>query len=84
MFFSTPLCGTCRVAERMLEVASATGSTIPLVKININFAPRLRERWTIESVPALVIVENGEPIHTSYAMRSAGDLYLLLKDKKEA
>ncbi|CDN42586.1 MULTISPECIES: thioredoxin family protein [Paenibacillus] len=79
LFFSTPLCGTCRVAERLLEAAASIGGTVPVSKININFAPKLREKWQIRSVPALVILENGQPVETVYAMQSAAALFMRLK-----
>ncbi|MCR2804575.1 thioredoxin family protein [Paenibacillus soyae] len=80
VLFSTPMCGTCKVAERMLEVAEAAGVDYPLSKININFAPRLRERWRIASVPCLVVLKNGQLVRQEYAMRSVDYLYSLLKD----
>ncbi|QJC50922.1 thioredoxin family protein [Paenibacillus albicereus] len=75
LFFATPLCGTCKVAERMLEIAAAAPGAMPVQKLNVNFAPTLRERWRIASVPALALLDNGEPYRIVYAMRSAADLY---------
>lgn len=78
-FFYTPLCGTCKIGLRMLEIVEATGVTLPIAKININFAPSLRDGWRIASVPALVLVEDGEPVRTEYAMQSVDAIYRLLK-----
>ena len=80
ILFSTPMCGTCKVAERMLEIAEAAGIDYPLCKININFAPRLREEWRIASVPCLIVLKNGSIVRQEYAMRSVDYLYSLLKD----
>lgn len=82
VYFFTPLCGTCKLGEQMLRVVKATGGTIPLVKINVNFAPALRERWRIESVPALFIVEQGKVVHKEYALQSVTDLYRLLSSNR--
>ncbi|OMF36950.1 thiol reductase thioredoxin [Paenibacillus sp. FSL H8-0548] len=79
VYFFTPLCGTCKIGERMLEIAQATGISVPLYKLNINYAPRLREQWKIASVPCLVLLENGEPIRNEYAMKSVDHVYLMLK-----
>lgn len=79
VYFFTPLCGTCKIGERMLEIADMTGISVPLYKININFAPRLREQWKISSVPCLALLENGEPIQMEYAMNSVDHVYLMLK-----
>ncbi|MDQ6422700.1 thioredoxin family protein [Paenibacillus sp. LHD-117] len=79
VLFTTPLCGTCKVAERMLEVAEAAGIDYPLYKTNINFSPRLRDEWRIESVPCLVLLKNGQLAQKEYAMRSVDYLFGLLK-----
>jgi len=75
----TPFCGTCKVAERMLEVVQATDRSIQLYKININYAPELRDEWRISSVPCLAVLEGGVPVQFEYTMRSADHLYSLLR-----
>jgi thioredoxin-like negative regulator of GroEL len=79
VYFFTPLCGTCKIGERMLEIAELTGISVPLYKLNINYSPRLREQWQISSVPCLAIVEDGELIQKEYAMQSVDYVYLMLK-----
>lgn len=79
LFVYTPLCGTCKVGERMLEVVQATGSAVPLYKLNINYAPELAEQWQITSVPCLIVLDEGEPIAREYTMRSVDHLHSLLK-----
>lgn len=79
VLFTTPMCGTCKVAERMLEVAQAAGTDYPIYKTNINFTPRLRESWRIASVPCLIVIKNSSVIRQEYAMRSVDYLYKLLK-----
>ncbi len=75
----TPFCGTCQLAERMLEIAQATGITVPLSKLNINYAPTLIEAWKVVSVPCFVLLEDGKPIHMTYAMKSVDHLYNLIR-----
>ena len=78
LFFFTPFCGTCKLTERMLNIVLETGNIIPLSKMNINYAPFLRDSWKISSVPCLVILQNGAPVQIQYAMSSVVDLHLLL------
>jgi thioredoxin-like negative regulator of GroEL len=75
----TPLCGTCRLAERMLEIAEAADPSVPMYKLNINFAPVLRDTWKIASIPCLVLIKDGVPVRFEYAMRSVDYLYGVLK-----
>ncbi|MUT64811.1 thioredoxin family protein [Paenibacillus sp. NEAU-GSW1] len=83
ILFSTPFCGTCKVAERMLEIADAAGTPATLYKINMNYAPKLREAWRISSVPCLAVVKNGEPVQLEYAMRSVDHIYNLLNHAEQ-
>lgn len=79
LFIYTALCGTCQLAERMLNIAIDSGPVIPVYKININYAPILRESWHVASVPCLVVIEDGVPTQMEYAMRSVVDLYNWIK-----
>ena len=79
ILFITVLCGTCKLAERMLDIVLATSIQTEIRTLNINYAPKLRDAWKISSVPCLVILQNGEPAQFEYAMHSVDHLYRLLK-----
>ncbi|MBN6187816.1 thioredoxin family protein [Aneurinibacillus sp. BA2021] len=79
VYFYTPLCGTCAVAEKMLSVIEAASPGLPLYKCNINFAPELARAWQIASVPCLALITEGTHVRKLYAMRSVPDLYNELK-----
>ncbi|MCM3701755.1 thioredoxin family protein [Paenibacillus macerans] len=79
LFFFTALCGTCKLAEKMLDIALAAGPSIPVSKLNINYSPRLRDQWEISSVPCLIVLQDGQPMQKEYAMRSVVDLREWLK-----
>lgn len=79
LYFYTPLCGTCQVASRMLEVVTAMNPHVEIGKINLNYAPALAEVFAIESVPCLVFIKEGRAIDSIYAFRSVP--YLLEKMK---
>lgn len=80
IFIYTPMCGTCQATERMLQVVQASDRAIPIVKLNINFAPTLREQWRVESVPCLItIAQDGTVLDKRYALEGAGALFELLR-----
>lgn len=79
LYFYTPLCGTCKIGERMLEIINTMNNHIPIRKININYSPMLRDLWQIRSVPCLVVVDAGKPEQFIYAMRSVDYLYEYLQ-----
>jgi thioredoxin-like negative regulator of GroEL len=79
VFVYTPFCGTCKVAARMLDIIAAAHPELPLDRININFIPGLAERWTIESVPCLLLLEGDRPTARLYAFRSIQHVYRFLR-----
>ncbi|SFB16406.1 Thioredoxin [Cohnella sp. OV330] len=55
LFVYTPLCGTCALARRMLEVAEASLTNVRIASANINLMPGMAEAFQIESVPCLLL-----------------------------
>lgn len=78
LFVYTPLCGTCKAAERMLLVVQELLPELALVKGNINAMPQLAQQWQIQSVPCLLVFRQGELCKQAYAMKSVIDLLALL------
>ncbi|XJZ26834.1 thioredoxin family protein [Bacillota bacterium Lsc_1132] len=76
VYFYTPLCGTCQVASKMLLVIEEMLKT-KIGKMNLNFFPETAKNFSVESVPCLLFVKNGEVVETIYAFHSVP--YLLEK-----
>ena len=57
-----PWCGPCKTLTPILErvVASANGS-VELVKVNIDENQQLAVRYGVQSIPNMILFENGEP-----------------------
>lgn len=56
VFLHTPLCGTCKATERMLEVAAhLLPADLRMVRGNVNMLPNLVRQYRITSVPALLV-----------------------------
>ncbi|MED1857880.1 thioredoxin family protein [Brevibacillus reuszeri] len=79
LFVFTPMCGTCKLAERMLEVTSEALPAIVIKKLNINVAHGLAEQLMITSVPALLLFQKGELVARHFAIQSVAFLYEVLK-----
>jgi thioredoxin-like negative regulator of GroEL len=75
VFFYTPLCGTCKLGERMLQVITESNPDLPVKKVNLNYSPELAEKWEIQSVPCLLLLKNGEEQKKIFAFQSVGYLY---------
>ncbi|QPC47405.1 thioredoxin family protein [Mangrovibacillus cuniculi] len=81
-YLYTPMCGTCQVASKMLEVAKELTPDFIIGKSDLNFVPLLANRYEVESVPCLIIFEDGYPIDKIYAFRSVPDLLEKLNREK--
>ncbi|MDQ0190091.1 thioredoxin family protein [Alicyclobacillus cycloheptanicus] len=79
VFFHTPLCGTCKVGRKMLDVALAALPDIPAFACNLNAMPHYAQEWQIESIPCLVVVERLKVVEKIYAFQSAGHLFRVLQ-----
>ncbi|WP_144461453.1 thioredoxin family protein [Siminovitchia fortis] len=73
IYFYTPLCGTCQVAGRMLDIVEKmTG--VAFAKADLNYMPDLAMELKIESVPCLLILQDGLPAEKVYAFRSVPNM----------
>lgn len=73
-YLYTPLCGTCAVASKMMQVVTAMKQTTPIGKADLNYLEDLAIDYKIESVPCLLIAENGIVKEKIYAFHSVPHL----------
>lgn len=78
-FVYTPMCGTCDVSKKFLEVIEVLLPDLPLGMANINYLEDLPYELKIESVPCLIITEQGQIKEKVYAFKSVPFLYEILK-----
>jgi thioredoxin 2 len=58
-----PWCGPCRRISPVLEeVAKELAGRIKLVKVNVDNSPGIAERFTVQAVPTLLILNRGEVV----------------------
>jgi thioredoxin 2 len=54
-------CGPCRQVSPALEqVARELAGKIKLVKVDVDKAPKLAERFSVQAVPTLMLLRNGQ------------------------
>jgi thioredoxin-like negative regulator of GroEL len=81
VYFYTPLCGTCRYGERMLNVVRAMLPEARIVRANVNFMPAVVQDWKIESVPCLAFVQDKRIAEKVYTMRSVEHLLERVRER---
>jgi thioredoxin 2 len=63
-----PWCGPCRmVSPALAQLATELAGQIKLVKVNVDNSPRLQQRFSVQSIPTLLLLRNG-----SVAARQVG------------
>lgn len=55
-------CGPCQMIGPLLEELSEEMPEIQLAKINIDEEPELAGRYQVESIPTLILFENGREV----------------------
>ncbi|MFD2617881.1 thioredoxin family protein [Terrilactibacillus laevilacticus] len=80
LFFTSPLCGTCQLAERMLLIAMEALKTPPeLYHCRVNEWTHFVMNEKISSVPCLMILHHHEVQNVIYSFESVTKLHRLLK-----
>ncbi len=67
--FWAPWCGPCRMVGPELEkVAQQLGDQVTVLKVNVDEQPALASRYSVMSIPTLVILHRGQEIgrHVGY------------------
>jgi thioredoxin 2 len=61
--FWAPWCGPCRMVSPALEaLVHDLAGQVKLVKINVDEAPKLSERFSIRAIPTLMMMSHGETV----------------------
>ncbi|QBP40525.1 thioredoxin family protein [Paenisporosarcina antarctica] len=80
-YLYAPMCGTCQVASKMLEVVEELLPNVQIGQANLNYIEDLAIDQKIESVPCLIIAQNGQIQEKIYAFQSVPFLYNQLRKK---
>ncbi|MDQ0430328.1 thiol-disulfide isomerase/thioredoxin [Planomicrobium stackebrandtii] len=82
-YLYTPMCGTCQVASKMLTVVTELLPDLQIGKANLNYVQEIAGLYQVESVPCLLITEDGKIKEKIYAFQSVPNLYDKLKSVDE-
>lgn len=83
LFFYTPFCQTCKIAERMLHIVTeAKEMETTVFTCNLNYFPWVAEALGIKSVPALTVISGNEVNRTLFAFESVIKVDEFLNDRK--
>jgi thioredoxin 1 len=73
--FWAPWCGPCRmVAPIVEELAEEYDGKVNFVKLNTDDNPVIASRYSIRSIPTLLVFKGGEPVGQIIGFRPKSDL----------
>ncbi|WP_026830067.1 thioredoxin family protein [Exiguobacterium antarcticum] len=75
LYVYAPMCGTCAIASRMLEIVEATKDGEWIEQANGNFIPDFLEQAQVMSVPALLKIEENQVVSRLYAFQSVQNVF---------
>jgi thiol-disulfide isomerase/thioredoxin len=80
LYIYTPFCGTCQLARKMLETLEYIENPPTFYTINASLFPNFMQKYQIESVPCLLILNERNLLEKIYAFHSVP--FLLEKMRK--
>jgi len=73
--FWAPWCGPCRAVAPIVEVlAEEYSSRVTFTKLNVDENPAIATRYSIHSIPTLLVFKNGKPFGQIVGLRPKADL----------
>lgn len=71
-------CGPCRMMSPVIDEVAETLSDVKVCKVNVDEASDLASMFGIESIPALVVIKNGQTVNKSIGLISKEQVLQLL------
>jgi thioredoxin 1 len=78
--FWAPWCGLCRLINPLLtKVQSEWGEQVKLVGINADQNLKLANTYRLQTLPTIILVENGKVVHRIDTFQGRDDLRMALE-----
>lgn len=78
--FYADWCGPCRMIRPIIEEVAENNVDVKITSVNIEDEEELAEKYSISSIPCLVIFENGEETKRNVGLISKNDIEKMLEE----
>ncbi len=76
--FYADWCGPCRMLGPVLEQIARENPDARIVKVNVDDSPNLAMKYAIESIPALMVFQNGRVVNNHVGLANKAQLQSML------
>lgn len=77
--FWAPWCGPCKMLSPVVEEIAAEAVGFKVAKVNVDDESLITRRYGIQSIPTIIVFENGEEKNRSLGMATKEQVLELLK-----
>lgn len=72
-------CGPCKMLVPVIDELADELEDVTICKINVDDEPELTSRFQIMSIPALVVIKDGQIVNSSVGVRPKSDILDMIK-----
>lgn len=76
--FNADWCGPCKMLKPIVEEFADTNDEIKVVSINIDDEDELAEKYSVSSIPCLVVFDKGKEVKRNVGLISRDDIDSLI------
>lgn len=74
-----PWCGPCKMLGPLVEQVAMEQSTCKVVKVNVDEAPEIAQRYQIASIPTLLVFKDKKEVNRSIGLIGKEQILQLLR-----
>jgi len=75
LFGYTKNCGTCYLAEKMLDLVGETVKELQIIKVNLSLSNEIISEYKLKSTPSFTLLKDSIVVDQFYAFHSVTFLY---------
>lgn len=78
--FNANWCGPCKMLKPIIDEIAQNNSDVKIVSINIDDEDELAEKYSVLSIPCLIVFDKGKEVKRNVGLMSKEDIEAFLQD----